>query len=195
MIKILPSEHVFVCGITGSGKTTLMKNLYAKIPAGHAVVVDVKNELNLLGAVTVREPRNINEILSKGSNVLFKMQPDRLALDALARYVFARGNTALIVDEAALTLPAGQLPPGSLQLITAGRSRRATLWALCQRPANVDKSIISQCQHYFIFTLVQDHDKRAIGQNIPLSPKQIERVPMHHFYHYQVGESRPPMLF
>lgn len=191
MIQIQSSEHVFMCGMTGTGKTTLMKRLYRGIKGGHAIVVDVKNELTMPGAIITSNPQKIPGILDNGHNVVFRMRAEKTTLDLLARYAYARGNVALIVDEAALTLPEGQLPAGSKELSTSGRSRRAVFWVLCQRPANVDKTIISQCNHYFIFPLIQDQDKKAIAANIPLSIEKMESTPLYRFYYYRA----PPLVF
>ena len=187
-MKIETDEHIFICGMTDSGKSVLMRQLFKAIPPGHGILLDVKHEHNDMGAVFYNI-RNAVKHLNTRRNVVFQpVHFDQDEFDQLADLVYFRYNTVLAVDEAQLVCPQGKLSMPYKRLITAGRSRKATMWAISQRPALIDKTIISQCRHYFAFELFDDHDLKAVGGNVPGAQEKIPAMSKYHYLHYHVGD-------
>ena len=187
-MKIETDEHLFICGMTDSGKSVLMRQVFRAIPPGHAILLDVKHEHHDMGTV-VHTARDVKKYLDKKQNVVFQpVQFTQDEFDQLADLVYFRYNTVLAVDEAQLVCPQGKLSMPYKRLITAGRSRKATMWAISQRPALIDKTIISQCRHYFAFELFDDHDLKAVGGNVPDAQEKIPTMAEYHYLHYHVGD-------
>lgn len=186
MIEIRTDQHIFGTGMTGSGKTVLFTSLFRGIPSGHGVVIDVKHELEL-GGVICRTPYDVQNALNENFNAVYRGGFWDGEADEIAHIVYKRGNCVLWVDEAAEIIPEGNCSKEFKLLFTAGRSRRATAWTLCQRPALVTKTAISQSSHTFVFYLNQSHDKKAIQANIPLSEEQIESLQKYYYWHYEQG--------
>lgn len=187
-MKIETNEHVFICGMTDSGKTIFMLQLLRAVPQGHAIFLDMKHEHSDEGVV-VHTARDAKKYLDKKRNVVF--QPIHFTqdeYDPLADLAYFRYNTVLAVDEAQLVCPQHKLSMPYKRLITAGRSRRATMWAISQRPALIDKTIISQCRHYFAFVVFDDTDVKAISGNVPGAQEKILTLPEYHYLHYHVGD-------
>lgn len=193
MIQIRTDQHIFITGMTGSGKTEFAKTLYRGIPPGHCVIIDVKRELSDMGQI-VHNAGAIEPVLNAGNNVVYQGYIDLDEYDQVARVVYLRGNTILWIDEAATVIPE-EYPLGKWfgLLFTAGRSRRATGWSLCQRPAKMDKTAISQSSHSFVFFMNQSHDKKAVAANLPLSVEEIESTPQYHYWHYEQGMPKPQL--
>jgi len=187
-MKIETNEHVFICGMTRSGKSVLMRQLFHAIPPGHGILLDVKHEHADMGYV-VHTIRDAIRRLGKGKNIVF--QPVHFSeqeYDQAADLAYTRHNMILAVDEAQLVCPQGKLSMAYKRLITAGAGRRSTMWAISQRPALIDKTIISQCRHYFAFRLFDMNDLKAVGGNVPGALEKIPDLPEYHYLHYYVGD-------
>lgn len=190
-------EHIYICGMTGSGKTHFAKKLYSGFEAGHIVILDIKHEIVLKNAVVVRDIRGIIPALNSKKNVIVRVQNSRENYNAIASIVYNRGNTILWIDEASQVIPEeSRLSDEFTQLITAGRSRKAVCWILTQRPAIVSKTGQSQSTHYFVFALMLSKDKKSICEDIPITLDDFAKlsVTRHNFFHYRQGDLKAKLL-
>lgn len=193
-MEIKTDEHVFFCGMTGSGKSHLAKLFSKDVKSGHIVVIDSKHDINLENSVIVHKIDSITPNLNAKKNVIVRVQNNQENYNAIAKLVYMRGNTLLWIDEAALVIREGCMSPEFTQLFTAGRSRKAVCWSLCQRPAIISKTAISQSTHYFVFYLMSNKDRKAICEDIPLTTKDLETLQKYYFYHYQQGDSSAKLI-
>lgn len=195
MLQIKNDEHVFICGMTGSGKTHFAMYLYSLLhDPGHIVVLDVKHDISLPYAVVVHRVQDILLALNEKKNVIARLVNSQENYDAVAQLVYARGNTILWIDEGAQIVPEGKITQPFVNLYTAGRSRKAVCWTLSQRPAIISKTGISQSSHYFIFALILSRDKKAICEDVPLEVEQINALKKRWFYHYMQGDDAPKLF-
>lgn len=192
-MQIKNDEHVFICGMTGSGKTHLVKKLYSEFPPGHVAAIDLKGELNLPNAVILHGTSRINSILDSGKNVILRIESAE-EIEEGARLCFSRGKVMLWLDEGADIIPLRKIGPWMKRIFMRGRTRKVVCWTLTQRPAWIDKAAISQAMHHFIFSLIFSEDKKTICENIPLTVEDLDKLKKYWFFHYQQGDQKAKLF-
>lgn len=179
IVNIRDDEHVFICGMTGTGKSVLAEVYLAGF--NHVVKLDTKGEYY----ERVRDDKPIwrGLVQDRDYTVIFKLEdidkvktpkivyvPDEEEMDlehynALMDWVYKRENTTLWIDELMEVAPSPtKYPPKLKALYTRGRSKRATVWACTQRPSDIPAICISQSNHYFIFALQLPQDREKIAK-------------------------------
>ena len=189
-MNIKTDEHIFLCGMTGSGKSTLTKKLSLGLKLGTLIVLDIKHDITLKNAVIVHKVDYavFDRILKSKKNLIVRCAPTRENYDLIATYVYLRGNLVLWVDESSEVMAEAGFSQAFKLLLTAGRSRHAVVWFSSQRPAIVSNTAISQASHYFVFALLLLTDKKAICGNIPLSVDDFKQLETYECFHYQIGD-------
>ena len=157
--------HTFIAGRTGSGKSHHAAGL-ALAWAGPCLIIDRANGLSdLLGwpAATRRDShRDIMRALLGGpglGHLCYIPHWDtaiaRAETDLLIRVLFARGPhdpaLLLIVDEAWRVAREGERPGQVHRVAVEGLAAGIQLVAISQRPANVSKDLVTQCDRMVLF--------------------------------------------
>lgn len=171
-------EHVSWIGVTGSGKTTMMRQLLAvtATPRHPAVVLAVKpRDANMrklakeanLKTVTAWPPVSVGLGQKPNGYVHWPkhtFDPDvdderhrrqfrRSILDS-----YKRGKRILVFDEALSITSDLRLSREAVTVWSKGRAMECGLWAGTQKPTHVPLWMYSQAQHIF---LANDPDMRA----------------------------------
>lgn len=184
--KISPSDRLFCCGATGSGKSHLMRRLLA--PVKRAIVLDPKGEIVADRWRCIPASSAIERELEQGNPARVLYQPGpRDSEDFWSSAVeraYETGDCTIYVDEMYLIVPPGQRTPQPIiAAITTGRSRGIGVWCVTQRPVWVTLFAKSEATHYFCFRLMLDEDRRNVaafmGEEI-LKPIRDE----HGYYYY-----------
>ena len=199
---IKDSEHMFICGGTGSGKSVLAEVYCAGFD--RIIKVDIKDE------VTAR--RNAGEALWRGLvenedfEVVYSLEAvknsefgriiyvvpfeeqDLDHYDDLCLYVYQQGNMRLWVDELMLfTEGAMRYPKYMKAILVSGRSRNATLTMCTQRPMGIPAICIANSQHFFVFTMNNDQDRKKMA-DVTGCRKLLEPPPKYAFWYYREGD-------
>lgn len=183
--RIRADERIFICGRTGSGKTFLAMHLL--LPVSRLVVIDPKAslaawELEDWGEAARRRLRNGEPVRTRA------VEPEE-AMEALAE-AYEAGNVIVYIDEVYGLVPPGSRPDPVLTAIwTRGRERKVAGWASTQRPTWVPLFVMSEADHFFIFTLNLAEDRARVAGFVGEGVMQPPRHP-HGFYHYSVREGR-----
>lgn len=190
-ITINSSDRILVCGRTGSGKSVLINRLL--IPQmTNFVIYDYKHEINVPDCVIfssaadfLRYPNNRRIIYrtTSGSDAEF---------DALCRQVFYRGNNTLICDEIAYHCDARKIMPHHDLIMRLGRSKGVGIINCTQRPRGMHNNVISQCEHFFIFDLIQDTDRKKLAEFC--GPDVIQRARDYHYFYFNIRNMEKPQL-
>lgn len=186
MPEIKPSEHIFIGGRTGSGKTFLAKKYLAGFE--YVVALDTKGTLSwreIPGTKWHKDPEtDIDYLVDGGENLSMVTELSELTkaktpkiiyrpnwaelnpdyYNAFFEWVYRRGNNIVWIDEAFSVSPnPHKIPEFYKAILTRGRELRVAAWSLSQRPHKIAQEIMSEATHYFIFdmNLPADRDKVA----------------------------------
>lgn len=205
MQKIKTDEHVFIAGQTGTGKSFLTEVYLSGFD--HVVKLDTKGEY----FERVRDGQDIWRGLEEGKDftVIFNLsdlasvetpkiiyvpdfeEQEESFYNALMKWVYERENTTLWIDELmSIADNPRSYPPYLKAIMTRGRSKRVSIWALTQRPVDIPAIILANSTHFFIFdlNLPQDREKiaKATGQ-----PEFLTKPNGYHFWYYKNGTNKP----
>lgn len=205
MQQIKTSEHVLICGATGTGKSALAESYLAGF--SHVVKLDTKGEF----FERRRDGKDIWKGLEEGTDydVIFRLADiDKIKTpkiiyvpdfeeqtneyyDAFLKWVYERENTVVWIDELMSIADSPKSFPRYLKaLMTRGRSKNASVWALTQRPTDIPTIVPANCTHFFCFdlNLPQDREKMAklTGQE-----EFLIKPNGYNFWYFRNGSNQP----
>jgi hypothetical protein len=207
-LEIDMEHHVFIGGITQSGKSFFMKHLFDSMPrAGRrCIFFDYKSDPNHTGWMrknkypvfkTIRAIERYWSTTRKQimfwqdkpkSKVIYR--PDRPKgfagafemLNELAEYVFVSGNMILFVDEIAPLTTPQRIPPSLYDCLVMGAARGVTIISVSQRPKDIHNVIISESYTKILFRLNLENDRKKVeGFSDPNVAIALKRIPNKHF--------------
>lgn len=189
-IEIKSSDRVFVTGRTGSGKSVLVQKLI--IPQlTNFVIYDYKHEIDVPGAELFGAIGDFKRRPNKRQIIYRPSIGSDEEFDALCRQVFYRGNNTLVLDETLFHCQPGRITPHHSLIMRLGRSKGVGIVNCTQRPRDIHNNVISQCEHFFIFDLTQDTDRKKVADFC--GPQLLTRFgdKEFHFYYYNVKDKSP----
>lgn len=183
--RIEYSDRVTMTGLTGGGKSTLMRHLYL-LMAPPRVSIDPQGSGVTLtpGAVTFTDPRKPPE-----TETARYVPRDPLDLDAYgALYATLRERVVdalrsgrphlarvwIWCDEAGIVMPANRPPPEAAAVVIAGRKLAIGHGATHVRPKKMLVELLSQAHHVAIFPTGLAGDRDYIAQNIGVDRQALE---------------------
>lgn len=202
--NIIPTgQHVFVAGMTGTGKSFLCEHYLAHY--GNVVKLDTKNVVDecrrmgkpiWAGLVENRDytvVRSLDELeYVETPNIIYapdfaEQTPD--TYDILCDWIFRRENTTLWIDEFTDIGTASFCPTNLRRLYVQGRSKNVGVWACTQRPTGIPVISMANSKHFFVFDLNMPDDRKKIAQ-ITGQPEMLTMPTGYNFWYYRVGEKK-----
>lgn len=200
---IKSSEHVFICGGTGSGKSVLA-DVYTAGMTETVIKLDIKNDtyarrMNgepIWRGLVENEDYEVVESLDAVKRSEFRKiiyvppynEQEPEIYDQLARYVYEEGNTRLWVDELMLYTDGPLKYPTFLKaILVSGRSRNSTVLLCTQRPMGIPAICIANSQHFFVFRMNNDQDRKKMA-DVTGCNKFLEPPPKFAFWYYREGD-------
>lgn len=200
-------EHVFIAGMTGSGKSYAAERYLAGYE--HVVKLDTKDETSerrrsnkpVWAGLTegkdftvVTRLSDLEAVTTKKIVYVPDFEEQNLdTYNALFKWIYLRENTILWIDELmSIADNPSRYPPYLKALYTRGRSKEATVWALTQRPMDIPTIVMANSTHFFIFNLnmPQDRDKVAKATGWP---EFLEMPGKYNFWYLDIAEGEPPV--
>lgn len=187
---IKSSEHVFICGATGTGKTVLAKAYLTGYK--NVVVLDSKGTFEFEPFLKLNEdyilvtelnsiytPSKINKIVYRPN--IYENNPEYY--ERFFEWCYKRGNTIVLIDEAMHICDSSKIGFWYKSILTRGREINVSAWSCTQRPVGVSNFLLTESVHWFIFRLNAPDDReklyKASGNiNFRTSPKG-------HYYFYR----------
>lgn len=202
-VTIEPDEHVFIPGMTGSGKSVLAEVYLAGFD--HVVKLDTKGEVyerrkkgqpiwrglvededytvveHLEDLPSVETPKIIYAPDFREQNLEY--------YNELMKWVYLRENTTLWVDELMEVAPSPMKYPEYLKAIyTRGRSKNVSIWALAQRTLDIPGIVLSQSTHFFVFNLNQPQDRKKIADATGIL-EFYQQPGKYNFWYFRLGQT------
>lgn len=205
--QITRSEHVFVAGSTGSGKSLLAEIYLAGENFPHVAKLDTKGEY--FERLQMGQPiwRGLEE--GKDFSVVFRLrdleyintpkviyvpepeEQETVFYDAFFKWVYDRTNTTVWVDELMSVAESAHRSPKWLKaLMTRGRSRYCSVWNCTQRPTEIPSIILANSSVFFIFSLLLPVDREKIMKITDQKDFMI-KPEKHYFWYYKIGNNKP----
>ena len=163
------SEHVFIAGSTGTGKTVLAKAYLSKYQ--NVMILDTKGTfyfepfLTSDDYVIVDDIQRLESMSKNFDKIVYRPKLNQLTeyyYDEFFKWCYLRGNTIVCVDEAMqVSISPQKIPYYYKGILTRGRELKTSVWSLTQRPSGLSQLILTESTHYFIFRLnhILDRDK------------------------------------
>jgi hypothetical protein len=172
-MKILESEHVFICGRTGSGKTWLAENFLAGMKT--VVALDTKGfiewenagEVEVVSTLKEVEKFYANKKLKGMGKIIYRPVPAEMNLEDYNKffeYCYNRQNITVYIDELMSVADSTHVPFFLKAILTRGRQRNTSCWALTQRPSGIPIITISEAKHFFVFDMNMEEDRKRISK-------------------------------
>jgi hypothetical protein len=194
-------EHVFIAGMTGSGKSFLAEVYLAGYD--YVVKLDTKGEvferrkkgLPVWRGLTEGKDYTVIEHLADIDTVETKKiiyaptfdEQDQEHYNALFKWIYERENTILWIDELmSIADSPTKYPPYLRAIMTRGRSKEAVIWACTQRPMDIPTIVIANCTHYFIFNMQLPQDRKKIAE-VTGMPEMLEKPMGRNFWYFKDG--------
>lgn len=172
-------EHVFISGMTGSGKSVTAEHYLAGYD--HVIKLDTKDEVSERRRkklplwkgleegkdyVVVTRLAELDNVTTH--KVIYVPEFDEQTQDhynSLFKWVYERQNTILWIDELmSIADNPSRYPPYLKALYTRGRSRDAVVWALTQRPMDIPTIVMANSTHFFIYNLNMPQDREKVAK-------------------------------
>lgn len=194
-IVIKTNERVCIAGKTGSGKTYLARYLTRRL--SRLVVIDSKGSLgdwNLdpWSGKTEADLRSGRKVRARVLDDL-RREPEEQYAD-LASIILRSGSVTVYIDELYAVVPPGSRPPPPLNALwTRGREYGIGVWASTQRPVWVPLVALSEAEHFFMFRLTLNDDRRRMAEFMTeevLSPFSD----LHGFWYMAAAQDAPVFL-
>lgn len=198
--QILNTEHVFIAGMTGTGKSVLARKYLSGFDSvwkldtkGEALddLAEGKNpwpEIDPKKLTIIFHIRDLKNVQTPF--VIYAPHHTELNLDFYEMFFYQayhHRDLQVWVDEAMSVSPNPHVIPEHYKaILTRGRSRKTTVWSLTQRPAGIHNLILSQCTHIFGFNLRLPKDRKSMAETTGC-PEFFDNPEGHNFWYYRDG--------
>ncbi len=184
---IKTSEHVFIAGMTGSGKTFLARHYLAGFTNVFAIdtkelltwpevpgtiwtgkegeiLVDGHKEI-----IIIEHAKELEKAAKSYPKVIYRPVFTELNNDyfeAFFKFCYLNKNCLVWIDEAMSICPTPyKIPEWYKGVLTRGRQRNVAAWSLTQRPSGLPQLVLSEASHYFIFNLNLEADRIKLANS------------------------------
>jgi len=182
--------HTIVMGRSGSGKTwhvynTIVPKLHEKGISTLFWLGGHDPELLKVPAVYVNGTSTVNDILTvlDSGKYVIGYRPHLRQKVANSELLYWQGvlmrrsrpqRVAFILDEAQRYAPQGSIDTGAHLLATGGRKHGIECYFVCQRVAELSKTIAAQCANWIIFEHSQIDTDYLLDRGLRLSDRDLE---------------------
>lgn len=188
-----------ILGKRGSGKTTLSRKIQKHSAFQRLIIFDRLGEYsdekgeNVKICETVPDfGAALKEFLKKPKfTLIFQFDIEATNHDEdfnqLMRALYYLGNFCIVIDEVHNFASTHFLPQWLREVLLTGRHRKLALIGTSQRPAEVHKTLLSQCHHIFAGTLHEKNDVDYLSKVMGPEAERLSKLKPYHFLHFRPG--------
>lgn len=183
------SEHVFITGWTGSGKTYLAGQ-YLKNPSKPVIALDTKGDLNYPAdkiVTSLQKLKKINFKKNKELKVIYRPSIFELNDEMYGEFFefcYNLQNITVWVDEVTSVSSIYKIPFYYMSILARGRSRNTNVYSLSQRPKSIPLQILTESTHYFVFKLNSKDDRHRLYDFTGIEKFLTPPEKLYHFYYH-----------
>lgn len=178
MEQIANDQHVFIAGMTGSGKSVLAEIYLSGYE--NVIKLDTKGEyyerldkglVQWRGLVENRDYEvvfTLDDVKeSEFKKIIYCPVEEELeeeTYEAFFKWCYDSKNKIVWIDEMMEIAQSATRYPKSLKAIyTRGRSKKVAAWSCTQRPSDIPAIAIANSNHYFIYAMQLPQDRKKIA--------------------------------
>jgi len=197
-----PTDIITIFGQRGSGKSELGRAISKLYP--RLVVIDKLEEWTegdlITSSFDAAADFLADTIKQKEFKLVFRLdietknEKQQQVFNELLRLIYKRGketgeNVCLLIEEVHFYCTSGHSEEWLAKCLTVGRHANLAMIASSQRPAQVDKLLVSQAAHVFVGQLFEHRDIAYLKDTIgPAAAEQVAKLPKYKFLHHRIGE-------
>lgn len=200
MSEIRSDQHVFIAGMTGSGKTFLAKT-YLAGNEKPVYVLDTKStftweQLPKKYQTTITTIDDLHKVEGKYKGIIYRPRLEELELefyDEFFKYCYFLRDCTVDIDEVMEVSPTPtKIPKYYKGILTKGRELNVNVWSCTQRPSGIALLIYDQSTHWFVFKLQTPEDREKICRYTGYQ-EFMTLLPKFDFLYYCSETSDPPI--
>jgi hypothetical protein len=198
-VYIKNNEHVFIPGMTQSGKTFLAE-MYLMNVTPTVYVLDTKGlfDFTLIPSDKKDIIYNFADLDStKTKRVIYKpvhQELNKEYYEKFFEYCLSHAPCIAVVDE---VMQVCDNPFDMTQsykgILTRGMQLGVAVWSLTQRPSQIPRLIMSESTHYFVFKLNDTVDREKLSKQTGYK-EFLDKIPKRYFLYYNTVEGDEPEL-
>lgn len=195
-IRPKPDQRLIVVGATGTGKTTLMKELIR--PFKKVIIIDSKctweGKRGQEGYHMVHNPRALQGL--RASVDFIQYRPDErhqtvVDYDEVYKWCYRRTDILVVTDEAFLVHHGSYAPDWLRACVTCGRELGIGMITGTQRPRGIDLRLMTEAEIFVAFDLRHRDDRKRMAEMG--GDEFMERPPKHAFWIWRAGDQKPTL--
>jgi ABC-type dipeptide/oligopeptide/nickel transport system ATPase component len=179
------NDRMAIFGMTGSGKSVLAHYLFQSVPnklpteknpmGFWRMCIDVTDSV-IENSLTFEDPRNVP--WDEAASLRFVPDIGTLeeSINAVYEEIMNHGSCWVWLDEANEVSSAHRTIVGLRRILLQGRKFQIGNVSVTPRPVDITKSITTQSEHHFIFTLIEQDDRKRVAKNIGLELEEFDEV-------------------
>jgi hypothetical protein len=191
-----PNERAILVGATGTGKTTLGRQLLSGYPT--ILVIDSKctfgGKRGEPGYRLVSNPSQLRWCSKRHNLVQYRPDEESQGVDdydAVYKWAYRRNDIMVYTDEAFLVHHGAYAPDYLRNCVTCGRELGIGMITGTQRPRGVDLRIMTEAEVFYSFELRHRDDRKRMAE---MMGDEVMESPEHHaFWYWRAGMNGAPM--
>lgn len=183
-------ERAIVVGATGTGKTTLVRQLLQ--PYKSVIVIDSKRTYG--GAAgepyytMVTSPGELRRLRKSVTHIQYRPDERHLnvsSYDEVYHWCYRRQDIMVCTDEAFLVHKGSYAPDWLRACVTCGRELGIGMITGTQRPRGIDLRLFTEAEVFISFDLRHKDDRKRVAEMA--GEEFLERPPKHAFWYWRAG--------
>ncbi len=214
LIQWKQGQHVFCCGGTGSGKSTVAgeflnrrSQVVVAVSKGMDPIFEEApyNNYTVIKQWPPRRKQDTHVLLwpeNQATNEATRKHKSKVFSDAFDNILLKRGNWCIDVDETHYMSETLGLKSDIADILEQGRSAGISMWNNTQRPAGIPLAIYVNSSHAFLFQTQEDYDvqrlanlanKHTNGQEMRANLDLLDSFNSHEFIYLDRTGVIPPV--